>query len=148
MPSPAHNASMVESERNFTFNFGGFVSEPKSPPLYFSGLIVGVLRDVGAGGGAGETKPTEPAWMKGILKGRMPLCLAPHSCERGFPGDTTRRCRIGLDALRRILRCMVKLVSHLMNIFILFYFIFNVIEPTPALREHETMYRRTCTYRY
>ena len=73
MPSPAHNVSMVESERNFTFNFGEFVSESKSPPLYFSGLIVGVLRDVGAGGGAGETKPTEPAWMKEVLKGRMPL---------------------------------------------------------------------------
>lgn len=98
MPSPAHNVSMVESERNFTFNFGGFVSESKSPPLFFSGPIVGVLRDVGAGGGAGETKLTEPAWMKGVLKGRMPLCLAPHSCERGFPGDTTRRCRVGLDA--------------------------------------------------
>ena len=66
MPSPAHNVSMVESERNFTFNFGGFVSESKSPPLFFSGLIVGVLRDVGAGGGAGETKLTEPAWMKGV----------------------------------------------------------------------------------
>ena len=60
---------------------------------------MGVLRDVGAGGGAGETKPTEPAWVKGVLKGRMPFCLAPHSCERGFPGDTTRRCRVGLDAL-------------------------------------------------
>ena len=81
------------------------MSEFKSP-LYFSGLIVGVLRDVGAGGGAGETKPTEPAWMKGVLKGRMPLCLAPHSCERGFPGDTTRRRRVGLDAQEVSLRCV------------------------------------------
>ena len=98
MPSPAHNVSMVESERKVTFNLGGFVSESKSPPLFFPRPIVGVLREVGAGEGAGETKPTKPAWMKGVLKGRMPLCLAPLSCERGFPGDTTSWCRVGLGA--------------------------------------------------
>ena len=82
-----------------------------------------------------KRRRSRPAELDGDRKSRLPFCLAPFSEEKGFPGDTTRRCKKGLDAPR------LDMVYMKLDKVQVFKYIDNVVHQDPAHLAHPITFK-------